>query len=197
MEDKGAYNGEGHWMQTYSGGKFWPLAPRAEDIRIQDIAHALSLICRFGGHCTEFYSVAQHSVLVSRLVPARMAMWGLLHDAPEAYIGDIPRPLKRQLWFRPDPHDPQVNHLRAAEAILHQVVRLALPHYCEHDDVKFLIKADNVALRTEARDLMGDPQDWDWPDDIKPLLERIEPLPPQQAEALFMFRYKELREQGL
>ena len=85
----------GDWMQTFSGRKFWPIDPRADEVHIEDIAHALSLMCRFNGHCTKFYSVAEHSVYVSRACDQRDALWGLLHDAAEAYVADIVRPAKR------------------------------------------------------------------------------------------------------
>lgn len=85
----------GDWIQTYSGIKFYPLDPMPEDILIEDIAHALSNICRFNGHTKQFYSVAQHSYLVSSQInDPKIALAGLLHDASEAYICDIPRPLK-------------------------------------------------------------------------------------------------------
>jgi hypothetical protein len=84
-------------LMTASGLDFYPLAPDPAAVRIEDIAHALSNICRYGGHVREFYSVAQHSVLVSRALPPHLRLWGLLHDAAEAYVGDIPRPLKRHL----------------------------------------------------------------------------------------------------
>lgn len=88
---------KGNWMQTYRGGQFWPLDMRPEDVFIEDIAHALSMICRYGGHCERFYSVAEHSVLVSRIVPPELALLGLMHDATEAYVGDVIRPLKPAL----------------------------------------------------------------------------------------------------
>lgn len=86
------------WMQTFSGTKFKPLSPVVDDIHIGDIAHSLSLQCRYAGHCLQFYSVAEHSVLIARHLagsysPA-VALWGLLHDAPEAYLVDVPRPIK-------------------------------------------------------------------------------------------------------
>ena len=85
----------GDWIQTYTGKQFWPIDPRACEITIEDIAHALSLQCRFSGHCREFYSVAQHSCLVSSYCIDEDAGWGLLHDAAEAYLVDLPRPIKR------------------------------------------------------------------------------------------------------
>ena len=80
----------GSWLQTYTGIQFWPLDPRPEEIDIQDIAHALSLLCRFNGHCQRFYSVAEHSVHVSTILAPEFGLWGLLHDAAEAYLSDIP-----------------------------------------------------------------------------------------------------------
>jgi hypothetical protein len=85
---------KGDWMQTYTGLQFWPLDPKPEEICIEDIAHALSMMCRYNGHCQRFYSVAEHSVLVSLNVDQRFALHGLLHDASEAYFGDIIRPIK-------------------------------------------------------------------------------------------------------
>lgn len=84
----------GDWLQTYKGRQFWPLDPKPEEVFLDDIAHALGNLCRFNGHCTRFYSVAEHCVHVSREVPHELALMGLLHDASEAYVADVPRPLK-------------------------------------------------------------------------------------------------------
>ena len=75
----------GSWLQTYTGKKFYPFDPREEEVDILDIAHALSQLCRFGGHTKEFYSVAEHCVLVSMCCPSEVKLLGLLHDAAEAY----------------------------------------------------------------------------------------------------------------
>lgn len=87
---------QGDWMLTVTGVQFWPIDPLPDEVRILDIAHALSRTCRFGGHVPSgFYSVAEHSLLVSEVLPEPLKLWGLLHDASEAYISDIVRPAKR------------------------------------------------------------------------------------------------------
>jgi uncharacterized protein len=88
---------KGDWIQTSSGRMFWPMDPRAEDVCIEDIAHALALLCRYGGHCLRFYSVAEHCVLLSRYAPPEHKLWALMHDASEAYLVDVPRPIKYAL----------------------------------------------------------------------------------------------------
>lgn len=87
---------EHNYIRTISGKKFWPLNPRAEDVDIEDVAHALSLMCRYNGHLPYLYSVGQHSLNVYR---RSSCLWGLLHDATEAYLPDVPRPIKTQLPF--------------------------------------------------------------------------------------------------
>ncbi|MEM4379972.1 MAG: hypothetical protein QXL01_04720, partial [Thermoplasmatales archaeon] len=86
-------NGMEPWIETYSGKKFDYLAQ--SELDIEDIAHALSNLCRFNGHTRVFYSVAEHSVNVSSMVPPELKIAALLHDAAEAYIGDVPSPLKQ------------------------------------------------------------------------------------------------------
>lgn len=93
----------GDYIRTYSGERFYVLDPRPEEIDIQDIAHHLSLVCRFVGGIRTMYSVAEHSVRVSDWLmdatgDVELALWGLLHDASEAYLGDVTRPLK-QSWL--------------------------------------------------------------------------------------------------
>lgn len=88
---------KGDWLQTYSGVQYWPCDPRAEEVNIVDIAHALSQLCRYGGHSKRFYSVAEHSVLLSHMVSPENAFAALMHDATEAYVVDVPRPIKPHL----------------------------------------------------------------------------------------------------
>lgn len=166
---------KGNWFITASGLQFWPLDPQVADIRITDIAHALSNVCRFGGHCDPFYSVAQHSVHVSRLVPQELAMTALLHDATEAYIGDMVRPLKQNM--------PQFQEV---EDRLWAVVAAAFSLPLELDAK--IKHADNVALMTERRDIVI----WTphvWSTDETPDEELIRPLAPGEARELFLKRY--------
>lgn len=85
---------ESAWIQTYSNKKFHILAPRREEICVEDIAHALSMQCRYTGHCRWHYSVAQHAYLASLFVAAPFAYEALHHDDSEAYICDMNRPMK-------------------------------------------------------------------------------------------------------
>lgn len=91
----------GDWMITFTGRRFWPLDPRREEVSFLDIAHGLSMTCRYGGHTRCFYSVAEHCVHLAdhfrRENRDDLARYALLHDASEAYIGDVIRPLKPQL----------------------------------------------------------------------------------------------------
>lgn len=93
---------KGDWLQTFTGRKFWPIDPLADEVNIDDIAHALSMLCRYSGHCLKFYSVAEHSVHVAQWLfdngySYETILAGLLHDATEAYVADVPRPLKQSL----------------------------------------------------------------------------------------------------
>ena len=172
---------ESSWIQTYSGVKFFPLDPRPEEVNIVDIAHALANVCRFAGHVSEHYSVAQHSRFVSRLVPPEDAKWGLLHDAAEAYTGDMPRPIRRNI--------PQWRGIedKILEAIAARFdLELPVP-----TSVWYF---DNVILAMEARDLFagGPVQNWTKALKVEPLPEKIVPLGPQENARLFLRRAAEL-----
>lgn len=97
-----AFARKGDWMQTHTGRQYWPADPRPEDVDIIDIAEALSKQCRYGGHCLKFYSVAEHCVLMAHYLNDRGAdratcFAALMHDASEAYLVDVPRPIKGRL----------------------------------------------------------------------------------------------------
>jgi uncharacterized protein len=165
---------------TRSGGLFNFNDPKISTIYIEDIAHALSQICRFTGHTSKFYSVAQHSVLVSYQVPPDFALQGLLHDATEAYLGDVSSPLKHLL-----------NDYKRIEQRIEQIVLGAFGIEGPlHPSVKH---ADLQLLKTEQRDLMGVPEQYLYMQDgIYPLACVIEPLDCAQAKEQFLQRYTEL-----
>jgi hypothetical protein len=170
----------GDWLQTYSGKCFFPLDPQPEDICIEDIAHALSLVCRFGGHVKSFYSVAQHSILVSRHCSPANKLWGLLHDASEAYLVDIPRPVKKT---------PELAGYAELEGKLMRVIcdKFGLPHE-EPAEVKEL---DTVLVITEQRDLLG-AQAKPWSRHAIPLPQEIAPWAPFTAERIFLNEFYKL-----
>ena len=140
----------GDWMQTFTGHQFWPLDPRPEDVDILDVAHALSMLCRYNGHCRRFYSVAEHSVYVARQISfytpdlARHALWGLLHDASEAYLADIVRPVKRSI----------TGYREAEDAVMHVICdRFGLAH-----EMPAVVRAtDEDILVNEMEQIMAPP----------------------------------------
>lgn len=109
-------NRVGHFMHISSGRKYWPMDPRASDVDINDIAHHLSMKCRWNGATKRFYSIAEHSVYVSHLVPPIDALEALMHDAAETYITDFIRPLKYDPEFaEPYAKLERINELAIAE----------------------------------------------------------------------------------
>ena len=88
-----------NWTQTYTGKQFRLMNPTQDSICLDDIAHSLSMQCRFNGHTQRFYSVAEHCWWASHIVSPENALQALMHDASEAYISDIPKPFKLMLGF--------------------------------------------------------------------------------------------------
>lgn len=177
-----------HWMTTASGVRFYMLEPREEDVLIEDIAHALSHICRFGGHCREFYSVGQHSLHVARILeeafPQRPMLWmgGLLHDAAEAYLGDMVRPLKMQM-----------DAYRQAEANLEWVIEKRFALQLTREDRQAIRLADDKALMTERRDLVNH-MGHDWEIKAEPDYYGLVPLRSVEVRSLFLARFARIRE---
>lgn len=174
------------FIETYSGRKAYPLDPLPEDFEIQDIAHSLSLLCRWTGHCRKFYSVAEHSVRVSRIVPPQDALAALLHDASEGFLLDLARPIKRQ---------EGMEFYREAEKKIQSAI--AEKFQIDYPFPESVHKADNILLVTEKRDLMG-PLSWGKEArkalGVMPLPTRIHPWPPEKAEEKFLDRFTELDE---
>ncbi|RWN51462.1 MAG: hypothetical protein EOS04_24140 [Mesorhizobium sp.] len=168
-------------MQTYTARQFWPLDARPDEVHIEDIAHALSLQCRYAGHCLKFYSVAEHSVMLARWLTEmgesdETALTGLLHDATEAYLVDMPRPVKRSL-----------NDYRLHEAVLWKVVaeRYGLPEVMP----AIVHEADDRIIADELVNLR--PMPWHAKHD-DPLHVDLKFWTPEQAEAEFLAAYHAL-----
>lgn len=166
------------FIVTRSGIRFDMLSPRAEDVRIDDIAHALSNLCRFTGHTYVFYSVAEHSWLVSCHCNPAHALEGLLHDAAEAYINDLSRPLK---------HHPQMSVYRDIEARIQGAIRqrFGLPS----TPTKHIKDIDNMIVCDEGIVLMAESG---WTKGHARLGIDEFGMSPAQAETAFMMRYQEL-----
>lgn len=195
------------WIQSYSGLKVCPVRPDPAQFRIRDIARALSMQCRYAGHVRRFYSVAEHSVRVSEIVEksapqndhrrlvslldcrecSERVRWGLIHDASEAYLGDVTRPLK---------HTPGMDGYRVAEAAMQGALALWLGLPTEEPPI--VKEVDTLILGTEARQLKN-PVHPDWalttatgelPPSIPGLKVGI--WTPAQAERAFLRRFAKL-----
>ena len=168
------------WIQTYTGKKFSLVDPQPEDVDIVDIIAALGNIVRFNGHCRKNYTVLQHSVQVAELCPPILRFAGLMHDAGEAYYGDITRPQKIVLnelsngriseWMK------RIDRVVAIAFNLTFPTPLAIKHF------------DNIMLATEARDLMTDPPE-PWVELPPPLPDTLRVWSPQKSYTRFVDLY--------
>ena len=176
----------GPYLQTVSGRWVNPFDPDPEQLDAGDIARALANLCRFGGHSRVFYSVAQHSVIVSRLVEdrggdAEDAFAALMHDAGEAYLGYMPHPLKHRSALGAA--------FKAAEDHLEDAIRA---RFRIKPDVPEIKRADRALLATERRAFSA--ESWHWPElaGVEPLDLELEAWTPDRAADEFAARFAEL-----
>lgn len=171
------------WIETYTGKHIHFNNPSPDEIDIEDIAHALSMECRFGGHLTRFYSVAEHSMLVASSVDRSLSLEGLLHDASEAYLRDIASPVKHYL-----------SNYKDMENVLMKVIAEKFNfNWPISPEVK---EADLMALKAEARQLLpGGGKSWvDQPHYAtkRELDVKLHGMPPHIAKEYFMGAFLEL-----
>ena len=201
------------WTQTYTGKKFFPLKPSTDDVSIIDIARALSMQCRFNGHVKRFYSVAEHSVLVSRIVEAdydvmargkhpyegedyrraNLCLAALLHDGSEAYLGDMVRPLKVL---------PELAQFRAIDNDVQVVIDGTFLDFVPDWGRDLIKQADNDILGSEAEWLLVGGPHADWAKttstgklatpDPKLRPQMLSECLPKLAEHMFHARFDEL-----
>ena len=198
-------------LHTFTWRGFDPFNTRADDVDLEDIAHALAMTCRFGGMVPRFYSVAQHAVLVALMVmeASRRPDWALLalhHDSAEAYLGDIPRPIKRGMMFVgserhlatiQNPSGGYIQSFAEAEAVVYSAILTGLGLLDDKAAHNMIRDADNAMLAAELQGLMGVR-----PDEhtgISPMA--MQPLPPsmcmgwEDAKAAFLALHAELSAQ--
>jgi uncharacterized protein len=171
----------GDWLQTYTGLKFYPMDPKSEEINIEDIAHSLGMQCRYNGHSLRFYSVAEHCVLISEYLSydKTLSLYGLLHDAAEAYISDIPRPLKSH-----------INNIKEIEKKIEKEIFKTFG--LDPIIPKEIYEIDNRILNDERKQVMKFTYER-WNIDPTPLGIEIFIWPPETATTRYLERFKNLR----
>lgn len=204
----------GDWIMTFSGRVFFPLNPQPADIVIEDIARPLAHTCRWGGQCLQYYSVAQHAVICSHVfdklcaasgvVPAPMdRLYMLHHDSQEAYLGDVPAPIKRMLHFlwKSEQSDMLFEEYNRAELGVARAVMAGLTGDNRAPFIKsrLMHEVDMRVCRTELEQLMDVETFRQRYPDIIIGLDAYEPLPldiipaaPDDAYTMFMARHHEL-----
>ena len=173
-------------IQTASGGQFHILDPRQDEINIEDIGHALSKMCRFTGHVRKFYSVAEHSVHASRIVPPQDALWALMHDSSESYIADMNRPLK---------------HFTPVGPVYKEIEKKVMAAICEkfrlpEGQPESVTEADTALFYAEKEQLMP-PMEWDtkWGVKETPAKVQVRCWNSDIAKTVFLYRFYELTNQ--
>lgn len=175
-----AENRIGDWIQTYPKvTRFWPLDPRPEEIFIENLACSLSNLCRFTGYVNSFYSVGQHSIIVSKLCSPENALAGLMHDTGETGTNDIARPVK--------PFLPGLDKIE--DDLLEMIFVKYGINWPVPEEVKTI---DHKLCITEARDLGLDITQWGDYGKIVPYDFKIEPLGAGESAPLFIHRFNEL-----
>ncbi len=167
------------FIQTFTGRRFYFDRLEENETLIDDIAHALALVNRFGGHTVSPYSVAQHSVIVSRLVAPQYKLQALLHDAHEAYIGDVVRAMKEMF--------PQIRDL---QHLIDEHIFAAFNVNATPESTAVVKLVDNQVLATEASQLLSKECDWlpEW-DLPEPLSIQISPWDWKRAEQAFLAEF--------
>jgi hypothetical protein len=170
LPSQGDTEDAGPWIMTASGRAYHFLTPSPAEIEIRDIAAHLARLARFNGATRGFYSVAQHSVQVADLLPmthdGALQLYGLLHDAHEAYLGDSTTPLKKArralAGVKPDEADPDTRLAQRCQRTIHEALGLPEP---DAEEQRLVREADFLAFAIERRDLMPSPRpgvpDWD------------------------------------
>lgn len=172
----------GYGMHVNSGRYYYPLDPRPEEVFIEDIAHGLANQCRFNGQCQRFLSVAEHTWFASQIVPQSVALEALMHDAAEAYIGDLIRPLK----LIPALRDIYLPIERANEVVIAERFRLVYPW---PDAVK---KADEAIVTAEMTQNISNPHKGVLHDASSEADVKFQFWHPEQAKAMWLARFYEL-----
>jgi hypothetical protein len=166
----------GPTILLFSGSYFDSEAPDTSAFTIEDIAHGLAMTCRFAGQCSRFYSVAEHCVHLSENVPPEDAYQGLMHDAAEAFVGDMAKPMKVML-----PEFSVIEKSVEAAVFRRFSVRTPLPPSIKEADILMLV--------TEQRQLMKNRDDWEYTRGRKPLDFKIPAWPPSIAKSRFLKRF--------
>lgn len=185
------------FIVTSTGKRFYPFAPCIDDIEIEDIAHHLSNICRFTGATKRHYSVGQHSLLVADILRskgynAHTQFAGLMHDAAEAYVTDVPTPIKRELLIQGLSYD----EFWSFDAFEMNIWKLIVEKFQieDREGIRKIVKeADMTAFYTEAKHLMGDPPEWRERPGYNVFEETVVPFSdPAQTKFAFLGTFREL-----